>query len=789
MIKKTFLFLAIIILFFSCPQNVFAKDNVYIDWDLTNKLESALKSVIKDRDIKSVPDRELGSFLEEGGICQVHEDKLVDYEDSLYYKRLYRSTVIIAVNRDLVSEDISSWKDLSQLSYDVYMPANDPHIVTAIAYGLSDGDLDLSEAYSYIKSFIKDKRYQKYEIEESIKRFPAPIAIIFDNDAAALKSLGKNIEIVVPKEGTLYFDMGLVSKNNFNYDEDLMNESLKNADFRLSDGSFSNPIYEDLNYEYASWGGKFNKEIYYDDEVFISMNRIVYNTRLLGPASNNETIAFHLALICLSITWGAYSYHRVLHKKIRVYLLIISIACALWSSLKILRSVATVTLGSSIILWYLYYVPILTICMISLWIALSVDKSLEENKLRIFKLFSLALSLFFLILVLTNNSHKLVFTFPSPLTDKHRYNTLFYPIFVWEIVSLVLTLLILCIKAFYMPNRRTLLIPLSAGIFMLGFMFLYHIGWSVRISQDITFTSGIVVILIYELCMRTWLIPTNSEYRQIFSASTISMNILNNDRETLYAAAVKLEGADIERIEVPIVGGYAVRYEDRTLINELNSSIENVVMELEQKYEVLKQRYAIEQELLSLRSRNKIVSQVEKNIEPELIAIDEELNSIIEFESPHSIDKLAILAYRITVVKQRSNLLLIQMITQEIRAFDLIIACHACANIIEDYVSIDIFHSGEESVKYSYASQALLFFSDVLNIFLPNQFEVMANFKFYPDKLNLHLFIAPKGDQVFGDEFCKRIDFSKYDNLDINCDHDEDGYRFIAKAKRGEDYV
>lgn len=749
---------------------------IYIESNSIPPLETVIQETYPQEKILSVPNHEIFyDFLKKDRICLTFKDNISPIKDSVFYKDLYRATVVFAVDRDIVKEDLQSWLDLKDMPYPIYLSNQTNHVLAAMAYGLGNPSLDTKAMFSLLKTIHKENRLMIYKNPKELLTDHGPISIIFDYEGMALKDSGRNMEIIIPKEGTLFFDLGFVSKTSIPTSSHLKESLIQNG-FRLPDGS-SHTYYSGLDYSKAHSGESFRNKIY-SNSLSTSLDRKVFNLKLLGPVTNKEIISSHLILIFLSIFMGAYSFHRIIHKKIRYYLLYLSLLAAFWSCVKLLRYLTYFSSWYNSIFWYLYYVGILGICILSLWISLSVDKSLEEKKLKKVKIISFILTFIFFLLVLTNNQHHLVFKFQEPMLFKnYSYGFLFYPIFIWEIGTILFSLFLLIYKAITNPNRKTLLLPLAFGAFMVFYMFLYHMKWNTRISTDITFTSVFITLLFYHLAMETRLIPTNSEYMKIFKASTISMEIYDHEDQLKYSAGSKLEGRYIDRIEEDIIGGRAIRYEDRTLIHERNTAISKVIAELEDNYKALQKKYKIDQELLSLKARRRIISQVESSIEPELKNIDNDLQNMISQKEEIDYDNIISLAYRITIVKQRSNLLLMEMIKHKIFLYDLVIACHACVASIDDYIILDIFHHGQGHIPYEVGNNILTVFSTAIGSFLPSKIEGTANFTLENNMVKMTLFLT--GNQVL-ESRCSMESF--LDNgIDLSISFDEDGCYIIGR--------
>ena len=127
-------------------------------------------------------------------------------------------------------------------------------------------------------------------------------------------------------------------------------------------------------------------------------------------------IARSLIYIALYIGWGISVSKRIIQVQVRHYLIAVSGLMVFWFVIRSMRYYFITDIGIARQLWYLYYLPMLFIPLFSLFVAISLGK--PENA-RLSKTALLLLSIptvLCLLLVLTNDLHQLVFSFP-----KERY--------------------------------------------------------------------------------------------------------------------------------------------------------------------------------------------------------------------------------------------------------------------------------------------------------------------------------------------------------------------------------
>ena len=120
-----------------------------------------------------------------------------------------------------------------------------------------------------------------------------------------------------------------------------------------------------------------------------------------------------LIYIALYIGWGFSISKRIIQIQVRQYLIAVSCFMVFWFVIRSMRYYFITDIGIARQLWYLYYLPMLFIPLFSLFVAISLGK--PEN-VRLSKTALLLLSIptiLCLLLVLTNDLHQLVFSFPE----------------------------------------------------------------------------------------------------------------------------------------------------------------------------------------------------------------------------------------------------------------------------------------------------------------------------------------------------------------------------------------
>ena len=150
-----------------------------------------------------------------------------------------------------------------------------------------------------------------------------------------------------------------------------------------------------------------------------------------SPAVNYLRSAIYLLLFSV---WCYSLWARIVQVQVRHYMLAISALMVLWILLRSIKFSIDNT-DAERLLWYFYYFPMLFIPMLSVFVSQSLGKGEDFRLPRWTKLLYLP-TLLLLLLVLTNDLHQQVFSFPSGiLSDReYRYEVGFFFVLGWEVL-------------------------------------------------------------------------------------------------------------------------------------------------------------------------------------------------------------------------------------------------------------------------------------------------------------------------------------------------------------------
>ena len=330
-----------------------------------------------------------------------------------------------------------------------------------------------------------------------------------------------------------------------------------------------------------------------------------------------------LIYIALYIGWGISVSKRIMQVQVRHYLIAVSGLVVFWFVIRSMKYFFITDTGIARQLWYLYYLPMLFIPLFSLFVAISLGK--PENA-RLSKTALLLLSIptvLCLLLVLTNDLHQLVFSFPEGevwTDDNMSYSFGYFFVIGWEILCALAAFVIMLFKCRLSQRKKYLPFLLLTCSIVYAFIYVSGVEWMQLIGGDITAAQCLMFTGILESCIQCGLIQTNTGYEELFMVSRLGAQITDQGNIVCLASSNAGGLTDEQRMSAkthpvladkttlikskPIRFGHVLWQED---VSELTEAIEQI----EENCRDLSERNRIRQE--NLETKKKILSLQEKN--------------------------------------------------------------------------------------------------------------------------------------------------------------------------------
>ena len=299
--------------------------------------------------------------------------------------------------------------------------------------------------------------------------------------------------------------------------------------------------------------------------------------------------ALYLLLFSL---WG-YSLDRCIIQTQALHCLRLTAALMLvWLVLRTLKYEFITDLTAARYIWYLYYLPMLFIPLLGVYIALSLGKS-EKFRLtgKIGALAIIPAVLF--LLVITNDLHQQVFAFDSGVPgvpDNYGYShgIFYFCSMGWMVACMAFSLILLLKKSRVPCSKKKKLAPFVIGCATVLYGILYLLGlpairwW----FGDMNVTFCLLYAAIYESCIRCRMIQSNTDYVELFEATTLAACIADRNGDIVIRSRAADEdmvcpknGFQIIRPDgirissAPISRGYAVWQDNVHPLTELRAKL------------------------------------------------------------------------------------------------------------------------------------------------------------------------------------------------------------------------
>ena len=390
-------------------------------------------------------------------------------------------------------------------------------------------------------------------------------------------------------------------------------------------------------------------------------------------------IARSLIYIALYIGWGISVSKRIIQVQVRHCLIAVSGLMVFWFVIRSMKYYFITDIGIARQLWYWYYLPMLFIPLFSLFVAISLGK--PENA----KLSKTALVLLYiptvlcLLLVLTNDLHQLVFSFPEGevWTDKNNgYTFGYYIVLGWEILCALAAFVIMIIKCRLSYRKKYLPFLLLACSIGYAFIYVSGVEWMQLIGGDIAAAQCLMFTGILESCIQCGLIQTNTGYQALFEAGSIGAQIVDTDYDTRYASsnapklsaeimrsaeseAAKLDSKTLLRSS-KIPGGHVLWQEDITDITALLEKLEENRKTIAESNDVEQENYKTKVKINTVREKNRLYDRLQAQTAHQIELLDQLLTQY-EAQSDPEIRRslLAKAAVIGAYIKRRGNLMFI----------------------------------------------------------------------------------------------------------------------------------
>ena len=448
-----------------------------------------------------------------------------------------------------------------------------------------------------------------------------------------------------------------------------------------------------------------------------------------------------IVLMIFSLALTRYFSDSIIERHTRKYLVSIAGLITLWI---VLRGAKYIAFAESDIIarhiWYLYYIPVLSIPLLSLFAALSVGAK-SDFRLRWKSAIIVGVTLILAILVITNDLHQIVFQFrPGFANWDSDYNRsiVFYLVYGWVVLLYIGAICILFFRCRVSTSRKLIWVPLLPLLFGVCYTTLYALGVWPRVNGElfgefpeaVCFTvAGISLSLIY-----IGLIPSNEGYGKLFEQSELAAQIADRhlnviykstnaallSREQLNSPSSLLLDPDTRLHRKAVSGGFVYWQDDIADLNQINAELQEIGEQLAEEAELQRLRNELEEERARIRTKVKVYDKIAEKVltQSQKIAI---LCADVERDPDLYISNMKTVCLLAVYIKRCANLMLLAAdhTTMEIQELSLAIR-ESLRALREIGVQTDESFCGDSLIASSSALSTYALFEQFIEQALPS---------------------------------------------------------------------
>ena len=355
------------------------------------------------------------------------------------------------------------------------------------------------------------------------------------------------------------------------------------------------------------------------------------------PMTENSLLAIAMMTarwtvqVTLTVMWCISIRRRILNTAIRKMLLSVGGLLLFWQIARIIKYDYVIVTGPiGRYCWYSYYIPMVLVPLIGVFVVDHIGKP-EGYRSPVWMRYLFIPALFLLGVVFTNDLHQLVFTFPKGFeayNSGYGYGFMYIPVMAWFFVLALFFVIGLMVKSRVPGSKRFQTMPLLIAIFGIGFWTIYSLGY---IECDLTAIDSLIIIMLLEGAIQSGLIPSNMNYKDLFTQSTIAAQIVDNAHQVHYtsANASPLEIATMEQAKhapvhqgnailhgQAIHGGHIFWQDDVKAINDLAEHLRETNDSLGERYDLMKAEVDLKERRLQADEKSRLYDRIAGKLRP-----------------------------------------------------------------------------------------------------------------------------------------------------------------------------
>lgn len=393
--------------------------------------------------------------------------------------------------------------------------------------------------------------------------------------------------------------------------------------------------------------------------------------------------------------WGRIVCHGIIQKVTRRCFGAVSILLVFWIAVSMCKHlVFTDNVTIVRYLWYAYYIPQILMAVLGLNIALMAGGG-ENVRLGKGGVALLGIGAALILLVLTNDLHQIVFSFPEgvPWTNASCTHETGYYLIMALIALCGIVISAIMVHKCRIPRRKKFTpVPFLCVILMILYGVLYFVDGSFvrNYLNDMTASGCLMVAVLFELVIESGLFQTNISYENLFQSAVLTVQLADREHQIRYTSegartvpkeilvqadkapvmleeSVRLSGAAIR-------GGHIYWQENVSELLSVQKDLEMAREELCDTGDILKAEAEQKVYRLHLEEENRLYDLLETQTASQ-VAILRKLTT--KLRQTEELDEAKCLLGKIVIVgtyiKRRSDLILVSGQKQSIRKEELLL--------------------------------------------------------------------------------------------------------------------
>ena len=378
--------------------------------------------------------------------------------------------------------------------------------------------------------------------------------------------------------------------------------------------------------------------------------------------------------ISLVIAWCSSLRTRIINKQVRHYLIAVGILIAFWLIMRTCKWEFIAQNGTHLgrYLWYSYYIPMVLVPLLGVFIIDHIGKA-ENYKTPNSLKYMYIPAAFLISAVFTNDLHQLVFSFPKGLENSESdciYNILYYITMTWFILLGIYFVVMLIKKSRVPGSKHFQKLPAVILCISIVFWVLYclHI-----VGGDLAAIDCIMIIALLESAIQSGLIPSNTNYYELFRSSTVSAQIVDADYQPCMVSGTAtpltedvMRSAEAEPVDLgdtilhskAITGGHVLWQDHVKQINDLIEELRDTQERLGEKNELLRAELELKENRARTEEKSRLYDRIAKEVAVQL-AKAEELLKLAETDPKQTKSVIAKVSVICAYIKRHGNLLML----------------------------------------------------------------------------------------------------------------------------------